>query len=102
MLLVRKARHRIVGLMRQMRPPDPPFGGGAEGRQVRAPGQMMHERRGEHGLAGAGETRDAETEGGLDQLAGGLPERLRSGPGAGGEIGDDGHEDEPNALKPSL
>ena len=78
-----------------MRPPDAPLGGGPEGRQVRAARQVMHESGGEDGLAGAGESGDAEAEGGLNQLAGGLPERLRSGPGAGGEIGDDGHEDAP-------
>lgn len=74
MLLERKAWHRVVRLMRKIRPPYAPLGGGPEGRQVRAPGQMMDERSGEDGLARAGKTRDTEAEGRLDQLAGGLPE----------------------------
>ena len=88
MLLVGKARHRVVGLMGEMRPPDAPLGRGAESREVRAARQMMHESGGEDGLAGAREAGDAEAQGGLNELAGGLPERLRRGPGAGGEIGE--------------
>src|SRR4028118_311298 len=87
--------------MGQMRPPDPPLGGGPEGGQAGAAGEMVHQRRGEHGLAGAGEARDAEAKGGLDELARGLPERMRSGPGAGGKIGDHGHNNKPGSLKPS-
>src|SRR5918998_640451 len=97
----RAGGHPPVGLMGQMRPPDPSLGGSPEGRQAGAAGEMMHERRGEDGLAGAGEARDAETEGGLDELARGLPERMRSGPGAGGKIGDHGHNSKPGSLKPS-
>jgi hypothetical protein len=68
-LLVGKARHRIVGLMRELRPPDAPFGGSAECRKVRASCKMMNQRGREDRLAGAGKPRDAKAKGGLDNLA---------------------------------
>jgi hypothetical protein len=76
-----------------MGPPDAPLGGCPEGREVRASREMVNQGRREHRLARAGQTRHAKTKGGLNELAGGLPERMRGRPGAGGEIVDDRHED---------
>ena len=73
-----------------MCPPDASLRRGAESREVRAARQVMHQSRGEDGLAGSREAGDSEAQGGLDELARGLPERLRRGAGAGGEIVEQG------------
>jgi hypothetical protein len=90
-LLEGKARHVVVGLVRQHGAPDAPLRGGPEGRQRGALREMVDERRREHGLARPGKARDADPQGRLHELAGGLPERLRGGAGAGGEAGDERH-----------
>ncbi len=90
-LLKGEARHGVVGLGGQVGAADPALGGGAESRQVGAAGQMMHQGGGEDGLARTGKAGDAETQGGLDELARGLPERLRRGAGAGGDISEHRH-----------
>ena len=62
MILVGEARHRVVGLRLEPRPRDPPLGGGGEHRKPRAGDQVVDERGQKHGLAGARQAGDAETQ----------------------------------------
>ena len=88
-LLVRKTRHVVVRLMGEPGAADAPLRRWTEGRQRAAFGEMMHERRREHRLSRAGEARDAEAHGRLEDLAGGGQQRLRGRAGPVGEIGEE-------------
>ena len=67
MRLVVETRHRIVGLRLEPRTGDAPARQRLEHRQTSAMQQVMHQRRDEHGLAGAGEAGHAEADGRIEQ-----------------------------------
>jgi hypothetical protein len=55
-----KAWHRVIGLVREDGPPDPPLAGRPERRERRSAHEVMHEGGRENGFAGSREPRDSE------------------------------------------
>ena len=69
MLFVIEARHRIVGLRREVARGDAPPGQRLEQRQAPAADQAMHKRGDEHRLAGARQAGHAEPQRRVDEMA---------------------------------
>lgn len=68
MILIGKARHRIVRLRLQRCARDAALGRRAQDRQARAPDQVIDESGDEHGLARARQAGDAEPQGAAAEI----------------------------------
>ena len=93
--LVVEPRHRVVRLRRIIRS-QPGAGDAATGQRLEhrkppAAKQTMQQRRDEHGLAGAGQPGDAETNRRMDEMAAEIGERAGREPGLLKNVGDRRH-----------
>ena len=89
--LVVEPRHRVVRLRRKPGAGDAATGQRLEHRKPAAAKQAMQQRGDEHGLAGAGQPGDAETNGRMDEMAAELGERAGREPGLFKDFGDRRH-----------